>query len=191
MDGKIKAETDFKTQLAAAPEWSAALAAYDKIAAATKVLGGQAVAYNLFENGLGFTCDSFHIARTLLRAGENGRRPTANDCANFPSPAGCSLELSLFSEKPIYPDLETLALADSLTFLAGQLGADDPLAKQILDANLRGNAPGNSLTARACAKWPSAGNFTRAALPPSPRSRSDDRPGEAGGIQSARITQSF
>jgi hypothetical protein len=133
MDGKIKAETDFKTQLAAAPEWSAALAAYDKIAAATKVLGGQAVAYNLFENGLGFTCDSFHIARTLLRAGEERPKANGERLREFSESGRLSLELSLFSEKPIYPDLETLALADSLTFLAGQLGADDPLAKQILD----------------------------------------------------------
>src|SRR6185436_18112434 len=38
----------------------------------------------------------------------------------------------LFSEKPIYEDLEILTLTDSLTFLAGKLGADDPLVQKIL-----------------------------------------------------------
>src|ERR1051325_8078583 len=43
-----------------------------------------------------------------------------------------SLEFQLFSEKPIYDDLEQLTLADSLTFLAGKLGYADPLLQKIL-----------------------------------------------------------
>ncbi len=134
MNAKIKAETDFKTQLAATPEWSAALAAYDKIAAATKILGAQAVAYNLFENAAGFTSESFNIARALLRAGEERPKPNGERLREFSDSGKVSLELSLFSEKPIFENLETLILADSLTFLAGQLGADDPLVKHILDS---------------------------------------------------------
>src|SRR6185436_2694419 len=42
------------------------------------------------------------------------------------------LELDLFSGKPIYQDLEILMLTDSLTFLAGKLGVDDPLVQKIL-----------------------------------------------------------
>jgi hypothetical protein len=44
-----------------------------------------------------------------------------------------SLEFQLFSEKPIYDDLEQLTLADSLTFLTGKLGYADPLAQKVLD----------------------------------------------------------
>jgi hypothetical protein len=43
-----------------------------------------------------------------------------------------SLELSLFSTRPIYTDLEILQLTDALTFLAGQLGADDSLVQKVL-----------------------------------------------------------
>ena len=50
-----------------------------------------------------------------------------------------SLELALFSEKPIYPDFEILTLADSLTFLTSELGVTDPLVQSILD----GKSPRN------------------------------------------------
>jgi hypothetical protein len=133
MNAKIKAETDFKTQLAAQPDWSAALAAYDKIAGATKILGDQAVVYSLLENGSGFACQSFSIARTLLRAGEERPKPNGERLREFSDSGRLSLELALFSEKPIFSDLETVPLANSLTLLAGQMGADDPLVKKILD----------------------------------------------------------
>jgi hypothetical protein len=132
MRKKIEAESAFKSQLAAHPDMSDALAAYDKIAKATRILTEQAVAYNLFESGYAFRCDSFNIARTLLRAGEERPKPNGDRLREFSDSGRLSLELSLFSEKPIYPDLETLALADSLTFLAGQLGADNPMVRKIL-----------------------------------------------------------
>lgn len=133
MEAKIKLEADFKTRLAAHSEWSDALAAYDTIAAATKILGAQAVAYSLFENASAFACESFRMARTLLRAGEERPKPNGERLREFSDSGRVSLELALFSEKPIYADMEILTLADSLTFLAGQTGADDPLVKKILD----------------------------------------------------------
>ena len=132
MDAKIEAETAFKTQLAAHPDLSNAQAAYDKIAEATRILAAQSVAYNLFESALAFRCDSFQIARTLLRAGEERPKPNGERLREFSDSGRVSLELSLFSEKPIYPDLEILSLADSLTFLAGELGGGDPMVKKIL-----------------------------------------------------------
>src|SRR5262249_34911064 len=86
----------------------------------------------LLEGGAGFSCDSFGIARTLLRAGEERPKPNGERLREFTESGKESLELALFSEKPIYTDLETLTLADSLTFLATQLGVKDPLVPQIL-----------------------------------------------------------
>src|SRR5262249_7316147 len=43
-----------------------------------------------------------------------------------------SLKFQLFSEEPIYDDFEELKLADSLTYLAEQLGADNAIVKQVL-----------------------------------------------------------
>jgi len=149
MNPRIRAEADFKTRLAAkgpgatppndaAPGRSLdavraeALAAYDRIEAATKVLAGQAVRSALFEGGRGFDCESFRIARALLRAGDELPKPNGGRLHEFSDANKPSLELGLFSPQPIYTDFETLNLADSLTWLATEAGADDPLVRQAL-----------------------------------------------------------
>src|ERR1017187_7576970 len=129
---KVKAETDFKEHLADKPELAGALGAYDRIADATKVLAGQAVQYDLLERGRAFQCVSFEIARTLLRAGEERPKPNGERLREFSDSGRVSLELELFSEEPIYTDLETLTLVDSLTFFVNQRGVNDPLVQSVL-----------------------------------------------------------
>jgi hypothetical protein len=129
---KAKAEADFKTRLSAKPEFSDALAAYDKIADATKTLAAQATRQALLEDAQGFQCESFWIARTLLRAGEERPKPNGERLREFSDSRKASLELDLFSEAPIYTDLETLTMASSLTFLATELGVNDPLVQTVL-----------------------------------------------------------
>jgi hypothetical protein len=132
MGKKRSAEADFKARLTGNPDFSDALAAYEKIAEATRVLSAQAVRYALLERGDGFNSDSFHIARTLLRAGEERPKPNGERLREFSESSKASLELSLFSPRPIYTDLEILTLSDSLTYFATQFGADDPLVKKVL-----------------------------------------------------------
>ena len=129
---KVREEAEFKNTLAGKPEFADAVAAYDKIAAATKTLAAQAMRHDLLEGAQAFHCDSFSLARTLLRAGEERPKPNGERLREFSDSGRTSLELALFSEKPIYPDLEILTLTDSLKFLAGQLGSEDPLVQKIL-----------------------------------------------------------
>lgn len=131
---KAREEGDFKAKLAGKPEFAEALAAYDKIAEATKTLAAQATRFNLLEEGnaQAFNCESFHLARTLLRAGDEQSKPDGERLHEFSDSGKESLELELFSDKPIYPGLEILTLGDSLTFLCGKLGATDPLVQKIL-----------------------------------------------------------
>jgi hypothetical protein len=129
---KNKQESEFKSALKGKPEFEDALAAYDKIAAATKVLAAQARRAGLLEGGQGFDCDCFQLARALLRAAEERPKPNGERLREFSESGKASLELGLFSEKPIYPDLEILRLTDSLTVLSTQLGVDDPLVQKIL-----------------------------------------------------------
>ena len=129
---KVKAETEFKTKLAGQPEFAGALAAYDKIADATRTLAAQTVRHALLESGGAFDCESYSLARRLLRAGDERPKPNGERLREFSDSGKVSLELALFSEKPIYTDLEILTLADSLTFLAAQLGASDALVQKIL-----------------------------------------------------------
>jgi len=86
----------------------------------------------LLEQAQAFACDSFSLARTLLRAGDERTKPNGDRLREFSDASQASRELALFSAKPIYPDLEILQLADSLTFLAGQMGVEDPLVQKIL-----------------------------------------------------------
>src|SRR6185436_8346895 len=65
---KVSAERDFKEKLRGSAENEAALAAYEKIAAATRTVAAQATRQNFLEAGLGFNCECFGIGRTLLRA---------------------------------------------------------------------------------------------------------------------------
>lgn len=132
MGAKEKAEADFRAKLAGKPEYAEALAAYDKIAEATQILSKQATRSSLLEGGAGFNCDSFRIARTLLRAGDEQPKPNGERLREFSDSGKVSLELALFSAKPIYTDLEILTLTDGLTFLASRLGGDDALVQKIL-----------------------------------------------------------
>jgi hypothetical protein len=133
MGAKSQAESEFKTRLGGKPEFAGALAAYDKIADAAKILGEQAVKYSLIEVGSAFNSDSFHIARALLRAGDERPKPNGERLREFSESGRASLELALFSTKPIPSDMEIVTLAESLTFLACKMGGDDPLVRKILD----------------------------------------------------------
>ena len=133
MDEKKKSEQKLRDTVAARPEFKDSAAAWDKIAAAQKVIAENALRYNLLEAGHGFYSDLFGIARTLLRSAEEKPKPNAERLREFGDAGLSSLEFQLFSEKPIYDDLEQLTLADSLTFLAGKLGFADPLMQKVLN----------------------------------------------------------
>ena len=114
------------------PEFAESRTAWDRIAEAQKVIGGQWLRYSLLETASGFGGDLFQVGRTLLRAGEEFPKPNAERLREFGEAGRESLELSLFSEKPIYDDLEILDLSDSLTFLAEKLGPDSEVVRQVL-----------------------------------------------------------
>jgi hypothetical protein len=67
-----------------------------------------------------------------LRAAEERPKPNGERLREFVESGRASLELALFSDKPIYDDLEQLLLTDSLTYLAGELGATNRIVQDIL-----------------------------------------------------------
>src|SRR5262249_23758252 len=114
------------------PKLKDAVAAWDKIAAAQKVIGEHAKPYNMLESGRGFRSTYFGIARQLLRAAEEKPKPNGERLRGYRGANLAALEQSLVSTEPIYDDLETLQLADSLGLLAEQLGFDNPLVQKVL-----------------------------------------------------------
>jgi hypothetical protein len=114
-------------------KYPAALAAYDKIAAAQGVIREHSTRFNLLEAASGFNSRYFQIARTLVRAAEERPKPNGERLREFRESARESLEFQLFSDEPLYDDFEQVKLADSLTFLVEKMGFDDPLVQKILD----------------------------------------------------------
>jgi len=132
LGAKISAEHAFKQQLALRPDSAATTAAYVNITAAQKILAGIALRLRFLENGAAFNAESFHLARSLLRAGDERPKPNGERLKEFADAKRESFELDLFSDKPVYTDFEIITLADSLTHLVERLGAEDPTVKSIL-----------------------------------------------------------
>ncbi len=132
MNKKRADEQKLKDALRASDKYQNALAAYDKIAAAQKVIRENRLPYNFLEAGRGFASEYFRIARTLLRAAEERSKPNGERLREFRESAQESLEFQLFSEEPLYDEFEQVKLADSLTYLTEKLGFTDPLVQKVL-----------------------------------------------------------
>ena len=95
-----------------------------------------ALSVNLFEGSSfsprGFDSELFYIARTLIRAAEERSKPSDDRLPEFQDSNRVTLELRLFSDAPIYDDVEELKLGSSLTDLAYRFGPTNPLIQQIL-----------------------------------------------------------
>lgn len=132
MQTKAAKEKKLREAVTGNADFKNAEGAWERIAAAQKVIKQNAQRYNLLEAGSAFNSELFGIARTLLRAAEERPKPNRDRLREFGESGRQSLELELFSEKPIYEDLEELKLADSLTYLAGELGAGNEIVQKVL-----------------------------------------------------------
>ncbi len=106
--------------------------AWDDVAKTIQVAKSIRTEYNLLEPGLAFNSDLFGIARTLVRMAAEDKKPNAERLREFGQAGRASLEQQLYSEAPIYADLETVKLADSLSMMMEQLGANHEMVKKVL-----------------------------------------------------------
>ena len=109
--------------------------AYKAIADAERDIVKLTPRYAYLEGGRGpaaFSSDLFDYARVLLRAADERAKPNGERLPAYRESSLPSLELGLFSEKPIYDDLEELTLAGSLIAFAGEFGANDPTVRRVL-----------------------------------------------------------
>jgi hypothetical protein len=132
MGPKAGQEKSFKQQVRDRPNGNEVLAAYDSIANAVIAQAKIYKDYRLLEGGHAFMSDSFYTARTLLRAGDERPKPNGERLKEFGDARRESFEVDLFSDKPIYPDLEIVKLADALTLLVENVGFDDPIVQKVL-----------------------------------------------------------
>ena len=132
MEAKRQQEKALRAKFAANPDFSAAAAAFDRIQEAQAKIALHEPQYRLLELGQAFQSELFDIAQTLVRAAEEYPKPDGERLREFAEAGRASLEMGLFSDKPIHDDLEILRLADSLTYLAEQLGARNPTVLKVL-----------------------------------------------------------
>ncbi len=88
--------------------------------------------YTLYEQGRAFNSRLFDIARTLVRLADEEQLANAQRLREFADAGIPSLEQALFSEAPIFDDLEKVQLADSLGYMMEIAGGDDPFVQEIL-----------------------------------------------------------
>jgi hypothetical protein len=132
MGPKAAAEKAFLQQVGDRPEGAAVRAAFDRIAESSLAQAKIYRRYRLLEGGHAFMSDSFTFARNLLRAGDERPKPNGERLREFGDARKASFEQTLFSEKPVYTDLEIIHLAEALTFFAEIAGFDDPVVQQVL-----------------------------------------------------------
>ena len=132
MAKKAADEKKLREGAASRDEFKDVVGAWDRIAAAQKLIAENARAYNLLEGGAAFHSELFGIAHTLLRAADERPKPNGERLREFVESSRDSLELGLFSDKPIYDDLEELLLSDSLTYFVAEMGASHELVQKVL-----------------------------------------------------------
>jgi hypothetical protein len=87
--------------------------------------------YDLLERGQAFYSDLFAIARTLVRLAAETAKPNAERLREYRESNLDSLKQALFSPAPIYSDLQTALLADSLSMYMERKG-DSRLVQQVM-----------------------------------------------------------
>jgi hypothetical protein len=105
---------------------------WERIAVAQKAFAGFARSYYLLERGDAFDGELFGIARHLVRLAEERPKANADRLREYGDSKLASLEFRLFSPAPVYPELERVRLAGSLSFLAENLGGEHPLVVKVL-----------------------------------------------------------
>jgi hypothetical protein len=111
--------------------------AWNEVAASLKTLAKIRDEYNMI--GIGpskgaqaFNSELFSIAIKLLRLPAETAKPNSSRLREYSEAGLDSFKLRLFSTAPIYEDLETVKLADSLGLMVEVMGADNELVKKVL-----------------------------------------------------------
>jgi hypothetical protein len=137
MDGKAADEAKLRSSFKADPKNAGAADPWEEIAQAMKLQRDIYPQYSYLERMRGFAAGLPQMARTLVRAAAEKPKPNADRLREFRDSGLSSLEQQLFSTAPVYKNLETVLLADSLAEMEEATGKDDPDVRKVLN----GRAP--------------------------------------------------
>jgi hypothetical protein len=135
---KRDAEKELRDAVSKDPKWSQSYGdGWDQVAATLKTLVKIRDDYNLLAIGprrraQSFNSDLFDIAIQLVRLAEETPKPNGERLREYSAAGLDSLKLQLFSDAPIYEDLETVQIADSLGMMAEALGGENEMVQMVL-----------------------------------------------------------
>ena len=133
MQKKIDAEAALRQKVAADPQLQPQYGdAWDQVAAAFNSYKAYYLEYRFLEGPFAFNSHLFDDARTLLRLADEKQKPNAERLREYRESNMESLKQGLYSEAPVYEDLETVKLADSLSHWV-EVAPNDPLIRRVLD----------------------------------------------------------
>ena len=127
MAGKQAAEQSLLQAISANPELKSLAEAWTTIAATT------AKRAEMLKKGVSVNSQLYGMALQLVQMAEEDRKPSEERLPEFADAGRESLLQQLYSEAPIYADLDQVLLADSISKTLEQRGGDDPLCLQILN----------------------------------------------------------
>jgi hypothetical protein len=132
MQKKIDAEAALRQKIAGDPQLKAAYGdAWDQVSAAFRSYRSYYLEFRFLEGETAFNSHLFDDARVLLRLADEKQKPNAERLREYRESNMESLKQSLYSEAPLYDDLETVKLADSLSHWV-EAAPDDPLVRSVL-----------------------------------------------------------
>ena len=130
---KAAAEAAFRKALAADPKnGPAALKAYADLAVAVDLQRNVRDELGYVQASSGFMTTYFAFARTLVRGGDERKKPSTERLPEFQDAKLPAVTQSLFSSAPIDDEFEIFKLTWSLTKLREVLGADHPFTRKVL-----------------------------------------------------------
>jgi hypothetical protein len=140
MAKKRAAEKAMREAAAKDPNLKDVADAWDTIAQVQQVRKDNIKKYTMLEGrpsrleaGAGFNTTLFNYARVLVRAAEELPKPNDQRLSEYSDSNKPSLELKLFSRRPLYPDFELTTLADSLGWLCEIVGYNSKVVQAVLD----------------------------------------------------------
>jgi hypothetical protein len=88
--------------------------------------------HTFLENGGGFNSGLFRDAHLLVRGAEERTKRNTDRLREFTDASLPAIERELYSNVPVYPELEVLTLSYSLERMREWLGPDDPVVRRLL-----------------------------------------------------------
>jgi hypothetical protein len=126
MADKVARENQLKAAIERDPKLQPAASAYSTIADI------QRQRTTTLRTSLSMNSQVFSLAHTIVQMVVEDQKPSGSRLPPYRDSARASLELSLYSDAPLYLDLEQAMLADLLGRLCEIRGGDDPVCQEVL-----------------------------------------------------------